>query len=158
MKFLVFIFVVFAIGLFHRREHILYENGLFALRKKLETDKPDESEIREKLKGMDWRLAGMDRSYALLKRAFNVPEKEDILRYAVPVALLCVLIVYLGVWRIAALYGCALALKWFVAETALDLDPFTPRYEARLFGKRLFGQPLAALPHEGRERGKSKAG
>lgn len=145
-KFLVFIAVVAAIGLFHRREHIRYEDELFLLRKELESEKPVEAEIKERLKGRDWRLTGMDRTCALLKRAFNVPGREDALRYAVPIVLFCVLIVYLGMWRMAALYGGALALKWFAAQTALDLDPFTPRYEARLFGRRLFGQSLAQRP------------
>ena len=152
MKFLIFISVMFVIGLFHRREHVRYENGLYALRKELESDKPDETAIKEKLKGRDWRVTGLDRTYVLLKRAFNVPGKEDALRYAVPVVTLCVVIVYLEMWALSAVYGAALALKWFVAETALDLDPFTPRYEARIFGKRIFGAPLAISPEETREK------
>lgn len=151
-KFFVFIAVIAVIGLFHRREHVRYEDELFLLRKELESDKPNEAAIKEKLQGRDWRLTGMDRTYALLKRAFNVPGREDALRYAVPIVLLCVLIVYLDMWRMAAVYGGVLALKWFVAQTALDLDPFTPRYEARLFGRRLFGLPLATPPGAAREK------
>lgn len=155
MKFLVFISVMFVIGLFHRREHVRYENELYALRKELESDKPDEAAIKERLKGRDWRLTGMDRTYVLLKRAFNVPGKEDALRYAVPIVTLCVIIIYLKMWVFSAVYGAVLALKWFAAQTALDLDPFTPRYETRLFGRRLFGQQLATLPHEDKKDNKN---
>lgn len=151
MKFFVFTTLVLILGMFHRREHVLYENELYALRRKLESGTPDENKVKEELKGRDWRLTGFDRTYALLKRAFEVPGREDLLRYAVPVVVLCVIIVYLRAWHLAAIYGVVMGLKWFVVVTALDIDPFTPRYETRLFGYRIFGLGLGVPPHEDRE-------
>lgn len=142
MKFVVFMFLLCAISLFHRREHRLFEKELRTLQERLQTERPEAGRVREMLKGEDWRLCGIGDTRILLRRAFQVKTREDALRYAVPVAILCIVIAWLNAFTMAAVYGAALALKWFVAVTALDLDPFTPRYEVRLFGLRLFGDRL----------------
>ncbi|MBI1215682.1 MAG: hypothetical protein GC185_07680 [Alphaproteobacteria bacterium] len=143
MKFIVFILGIWAISWFHRREHRRYVAELKALQAKLAVLPHDAASVTAALEGTDWRMTALEPSRAGFKRAFQVKDREDLLRYAVPVALLVVIIVFLHGWGTAGLYGAALALKWFAAQTELTLSTLDPRYEVTLFGLRLFGEDLS---------------
>lgn len=142
MQFFAFITIFFATAMFHQREHRLLVGELRDLQKKLSDAAPSESSLEEKLKGEDWRLVSLRGTQAGLRRAFEVPGIEAMLRYAVPVALFCLMLLGLQNWIMPGVYALVMVLKWFVSVTVLDTDPYLPRYEVRMFGLRLFGEGL----------------
>ncbi len=144
MQFVAFITIFFATVLFHRREHVLMIAELKTLHKKLADAAPIEARLEAQLKGEDWRLVSLRGTQAGLRRAFEVPGTEAVLRYAVPVALCCLMLLGLMNWIVPGVYAGIMVLKWFASVTVLDTDPYLPRYEVRLFGLRLFGEGLAA--------------
>ncbi|HYD17049.1 MAG TPA: hypothetical protein VEF76_01055 [Patescibacteria group bacterium] len=142
MLFFLFITVFFATAEFHRREHVLMQKELRDLQAKLASEAPVEAALRAQLQGEDWRLVSLTGTEAGLRRAFEVPEREAVLRYAVPVVAFTIMLLGLQNWTLPFLYAGVMALKWFASLTVLDLDPHRPRYEVRLFGLRLFGERL----------------
>lgn len=142
MQFFAFISLFFATALFHRREHVLMISELKALHKKLADPAPDAARLAQQLQGDDWRLVYLRGTQAGLRRAFEVPGTEAILRYAVPVALCCLMLLGLMNWVVPGVYAGIMILKWFASVTVLDTDPYLPRYEVRMFGLRLFGEAL----------------
>jgi hypothetical protein len=142
MQFVAFITLFFATALFHRREHVLMIEELKTLHRKLADPAPSEARLEAQLKGDDWRLVYLRGTQAGLRRAFEVPGTEAILRYAVPVALCCLMLLGLMNWIVPGVYAGIMILKWFVSVTVLDTDPYLPRYEVRMFGIRLFGEAL----------------
>ncbi len=144
MQFIVFITLFFATVLFHRREHVLMIAELKTLHSKLADPAPTQVRLEAQLKDEDWRLVSLRGTQAGLRRAFEVPGTEAILRYAVPVALCCLMLLGLMNWIVPGVYAGIMILKWFVSVTVLDTDPYLPRYEVRMFGLRLFGEGLTA--------------
>lgn len=142
MQFFAFITIFFATAMFHQREHRLLVRELRALHAKLSDPAPGEPTLAAKLKGEDWRLVSLRGTQAGLRRAFEVPGIEAMLRYGVPVALFCLMLLGLQNWVMPGIYAAVMALKWFASVTVLDTDPYLPRYEVRMFGFRLFGEGL----------------
>ena len=143
--FIVFMAVIWGMALFHRREHVRLAPELYPLQKSLASEHPDAETIRAGLQGKDWRMTGLDKTKLSLRRAFAVKNREDALRYTVPVALLCVILIYIQNWWLAGLYFAALLLKWFASVTVVDLDPLAARYQVKLFGLPLFGEALTEV-------------
>ncbi|MDI1228360.1 MAG: hypothetical protein PSY14_11805 [bacterium] len=143
MQFFAFISIFFATALFHQREHRLLVGELRDLHAKLVDARPSEASLEAKLKGEDWRLVSLRGTKAGLRRAFEVPGMEAMLRYGVPVVMFCLMLLGLQSWIMPGIYAGVMTLKWFVSVTVLDTDPYLPRYEVRMFGLRLFGEGLA---------------
>lgn len=137
MDFIVFITLLFAISSFHRREHRLMEEELRQMQQHL----PATPVAGDRLEKRDWRITRTAGQKVYLKRAFEIDDAEGFYRYAVPVAILSATMIILGSWLMAGIYAAALAVKWFLIETVMPLDP-PARYEAELFGLRLFGTVL----------------
>jgi hypothetical protein len=142
MLFVIFIILVSAMSLFHRREHVMFIEELRALQTKLADRRPDAVVIKSQLKDEDWRLVRLDGGDAHLKRAFNPKGRDAVLRYAVPVALIGLTLACLASVTMAGIYFVLLCVKWFASVTVLDLSPASPRYEVRLGKFRLFGESL----------------
>ena len=142
MQFFAFITIFFATAMFHQREHRLLVGELRALHAKLSDAAPGETSLEAKLTGEDWRLVSLRGTQAGLRRAFEVPGIEAMLRYGVPVAAFCLMLLGLQNWVMPGIYAGVMALKWFASVTVLDTDPYLPRYEVQLFGFRLFGEGL----------------
>lgn len=149
MKFFIFATLLLAIGLFHRREHVRFIEELRALQRKLSASAaPDAARLKEALKGEDWRFISLDGTQLGLRRAFEVKNLDGALRYAAPVALASAALLALGSWAMAGLYAAAVAVKWFLTLTVVNIDEFKPAYEVRLFGIKLFGESLAETETE----------
>ncbi len=142
MQFFAFITIFFATAMYHQREHRLLVGELRALHAKLADAAPSEASLEARLKGEDWRLVSLQGTQAGLRRAFEVPGTEAVLRYAVPVVMFCLMLLGLQSWIMPGIYAGVMVLKWFVSVTVLDTDPYLPRYEVRMFGFRLFGEGL----------------
>ena len=142
MQFFVFITLFFAISLFHRQEHLWFIAELRALQKKLAAATASEAGVKESLKGEDWRLVALAASQLSLRRAFHVGNAKAAARYATPILLLCITLLWLQSWVLAGGYAALLAVKWFASVTVLDIGPAAARYEVRLFGRKLFGESL----------------
>lgn len=143
MKFFIFASLLMAIGLFHQREHVRFVAGLRLLQKKLSAIGPDAAKLKEALKGEDWRFISLEGQKLGLRRAFEVKNSEDTLRYAVPVMIACAALLALESWAIAGVYAAIICVKWFASLTMLNLDSFAPGYEVRLLGIKLFGESFA---------------
>jgi hypothetical protein len=143
MKFLLFICCLWAMGWFHRREHLRDAAALRDVQKTLSSLPPDKDALKTALAGQDWRLVSLTPRHAVLKRAFQVERREDMLRYGMPLVFLAVLLIALQGWGIAAVYAAVLAVKWFALTTAVTLSPYDGRYDVSLFGIRLFGEYLS---------------
>lgn len=136
MQFLFFFILVSSICLFHRREHRAFEYELKDILKDLRQGKMAE--------GADWRIIRQDRGIFCLRRAFAVKNRKDALRYALPVILLCSLLVFLQSWKLFCFYLGVLMVKWFVTQTRIDTAK--ERYDVTVAGVSLFGRNLAELP------------
>ena len=144
MAFFIFILCIAAIGFFHRREHEMFVSELRQLQPLLANEVPEFPALNMKLLGRDWRVIKLEGTQLHMRRAFQIADKAAALRYGVPVAILSAMLVLLQDFRLAALYGAALVIKWFATVTVLNLTPAQPEYEVRLFSFRLFGEPLKA--------------
>lgn len=134
MKFMSFVICLWLLTLFYSWEHRLYcAQARAACRRLLQEDA---------LGGTDWRIVAREGNRVFLRRAFHVASLQDALRYGVPVATLAAFMIVWHNWALAALYGAAIALKWFVCTTVIVLQGADSRIEARLFGLRLFREDL----------------
>jgi len=144
MAFIIFIFCLGALGFFHRREHELFVRGLQQLQPLLASEPPEAAHLVTLLPKYDWRLVGLQARNLEIRRAFQLVDREAGLRYAIPIGIACIMLVFLHSFAVATIYIAALAIKWFLTVTVLNLDPLLPEYEVRLFGTRLFGESLKA--------------
>lgn len=127
MTFLLFTGFLWILAVFHVWEHRCYERDL-----------------RQYLSGRsdgDWRKCAGDEHHVMIRRAFRPAAGRDVLRYALPVLFLFVWLLVFRSWFPAGVYIAAMAIKWFAAQTWLDIA--ARRYEVRVFGRSLFSAPLA---------------
>ena len=148
MAFFIFIFAVFVAGYYHRFEHQRLIVALRALQLRLAAERPDIDLVKQALEHEDWTVVALKSTRLSLRRKFQVEDREAKLRYAVPVAVMCILLVFLQNFALAFFYGAVMAVKWFLTVTIIDLDPLHPEYEVDLMGRRLFGESL--LPKQKR--------
>ncbi len=142
MAFFIFIFAVFVAGFYHRYEHQKLIEALRALQLRLAAERPDIDLVRQALESEDWAIVELKSTRLSLRRKFEVNDRDAKLRYAVPVAVMCVLLIFLQNFALAFAYGAVLGVKWFLTLTIIDLDPLHPEYEVDLMGRRLFGESL----------------
>ena len=129
MKFLLLGFLLWVTGLFHLWDHRRAETDARAV-----MDGADPASL-------DWRPVGQEGAYVLLRRAFNPLRREDQWRYAGPVVVFVLWLLVFKSWGLAFFYAGLVMIKWFLSVMAIDVS--ARRYEARLFGKRLFGETFA---------------
>lgn len=118
--------------MFHQREHRLFETELKKIAVKLAAG--------ENLDNEDWRIMGRDGGIYKLKRAFRIPGREDLIRYAVPVILAAIILILLQSWALGFAYILLLGVKWFATVTVIDVKKSA--YSVTLFGFRIFGQDI----------------
>jgi hypothetical protein len=146
MAFFIFIFAVFVAGYYHRYEHQQLIIELRALQLRLASEHPNIDIVRQALEKVDWSVVELRATRLKLRRKFEINDRDAKLRYAVPVGVICVLLVFLQSFGLAAIYAAILAVKWFVTVTVIDLDPLHAEYEVDLLGRRLFGESLVLKP------------
>lgn len=132
--FIVFLIYIWALCWCHRLEHKRFVAEMKILQPMIAAAGADA------LAGRDWRLLSMTDREARMKRAFDITDHAAILRYALPVALIALMLIYGQFWGLAALYAALIAVKFFLLETVLFRKE--ARYEVRLFGVRLIGEDL----------------
>ena len=141
MLFVLFIAVLFALGLFHRWEHRVMIADLKGVLPLLQAG-------AEPLPAtQDWRVVSQGSGTWVLRRAFHVPDKTAALRYAVPVLLAAVMMIGLGNIPMGIAYAVICTLKWFAADTEVKTAPLA-EYTVKLAGIKLFGEPLESVPAE----------
>lgn len=123
MKFIFFSGFLWLLAIFHLWDHRRFER-----------------DIRLYMNGQrdgDWRIVdGDDSSIFIVKRAFKISSRADIVRYATPVVFLFLWLVIFRFWSPACAYVLVIAIKWFVVETLIDTSART--YTLRLLGQSLF--------------------
>jgi len=144
MPFMIFIVSIFALAYYHRLEHRQLIASLRALQLRLATETPDRAVLEQQLAGEDWRIIGLRGMRLQLRRKFMVQDKQSLLRYGVPVVILCAILVLLQNFILAALYAAGLAVKWFLSVTELSLDPHHPEFEVTVLGHKIFLENLKA--------------
>ncbi|MEZ0260286.1 MAG: hypothetical protein ACAH80_04710 [Alphaproteobacteria bacterium] len=149
MKYPFFLFLIWTIALFHVWEHRRFIEELRRLQRVLADFNPVREATAEKLKGHDWRIVSLDGTKLGLRRAFMVKDAFSAARYAMPVLFVALSLLVLESWSMAGAYLAGVIIKWFVTKTVLELSPANPRYDVRLLGVPLFGEPL---PDKGAER------
>ncbi|MDE1151404.1 MAG: hypothetical protein PW788_02610 [Micavibrio sp.] len=143
MPFLIFICSIFALAYYQRLEHRQLIVSLRALQKQLACETPGRTLIEQQLETEDWRVIDLENTRLSLRRKFMVQDRQALIRYAIPVIILCVILVLLQNFILAALCIAGLAIKWFVSVTVLELSPHHPEFEVTVFGQRIFMQNLA---------------
>lgn len=108
MLFAVFIIVIWGVALFHRREHRRLPAELAAI------DLQAAPAAGMRIEGHDWRVIADTPEKIVLKRAFEPAGMDGKLRYAVPVAALAVMMIWLQSIPLTAFYLGFLYLRWFV--------------------------------------------
>lgn len=149
MMYPLFLFSIWAIALFHVWEHRRYIEELRGLQRVVANFTPSRETLTEQLKGRDWRIVSLEATKLGLRRAFMVKGAFSAARYAAPVVFFVLCLLLLESWNMAAGYFFAIVIKWFLTVTVLDVSPANPRYDLRLFGVTLFGEPL---PEKGEAR------
>ncbi|MDY0009176.1 MAG: hypothetical protein RBS08_05680 [Bdellovibrionales bacterium] len=112
MAFVIFLLLVYGLCLFHRFEHRVMIKDLARLVPFL----PLQNGIPA---GHDWRQAGGNAETPLLKRAFHIYGKDDVLRYAVPVMAAAVILIALQSFVFAGGYILFCLIKWFCTAAEL---------------------------------------
>jgi hypothetical protein len=149
MLYPIFLFLIWAIALFHVWEHRRFIEELRKLQRVLAGFSPAREELQEKLKGRDWRIVALQGTRLGLRRAFVVKDGFSAARYAAPVAFIVLSLLVLETWIMAGIYFALVFTKWFLTKTVLDVSPANARYDVTLFGITLFGEEL---PEEAPER------
>jgi len=149
MLYPIFLFLIWAIALFHVWEHRRYIEELRKLQRVLANFTPARETLAELLKCRDWRIVSLEGTKLGLRRAFNVKDGFSAARYAAPVVFVALSLLVLETWTMSGVYLAAIVVKWFVTKTVLELSPANPRYDVTLFGAALFGEPL---PEDAPER------
>ncbi len=126
MLFILFTVFLWILAGFHLWEHRRYEHDL--------------RQYIDGQRGGDWRVCGEGVMGVALKRAFRVATRADMLRYAMPVIFLFVWLVVFRSWWPVALYVTVIVVKWFVAQTWVDVAQ--RRYTLVLAGYRLLSGRL----------------
>lgn len=133
MDFMVFLSLVYALAVFHRFEHRVMIKDLAQLASFL----PLQNGVPQ---GHDWRQTGGNAENPMLKRAFHISGKNDVLRYAVPVLGAAVMLIFLQSFIFAGAYVLFCLVKWF--GTAAQIQAATPQhasgYQIRLGQTVLF--------------------
>lgn len=149
MLYPIFLFLIWAIALFHVWEHRRFIEELRKLQRVLASFSPAKEELAEKLKGRDWRIVSLEGTKLGLRRAFMVKDGFSAARYAAPVAFIVASLLVLETWIMAGVYFALMVVKWFMTKTVLDVSPVNARYDVTLFGMTLFGEEL---PEDAPER------
>jgi hypothetical protein len=144
MLYPIFLFLIWAIALFHVWEHRRYIEELRKLQRVLANFSPVRDTLAEQLKGCDWRIASLEGTKLGLRRAFLVKDGFSAARYASPVLFVTLSLLVLETWAMSGVYLVLVIVKWFVTKTVLDISPANARYDVTLFGATLFGEPLPA--------------
>jgi hypothetical protein len=134
MQFVIFLLLLWGAGYFYIWEHRKFERDLARLRGLV-----DGSDLLPQ--NEDWRLVARHGTAYHLRRAFRVCSRDDFIRYAVPVAIFCLLLLILGSWLWAFAFGAIACVKWFVTVTVLHAE--AARYEVLVGHQRVFGGALA---------------
>lgn len=141
MMFLIFIAVVFALGLFHRWEHRVM---IADLKQVLPLLKTGAAEITA---AQDWRLISQAEGYWTLRRAFHVPDRTAALRYAMPVLLAATMMIGLANIPMGIGYAVFCVTKWFGTDIQIKTAPLA-EYAVQCAGIKIFGEPLESAPAE----------
>lgn len=149
MLYPIFLFLIWAIALFHVWEHRRYIEELRKLQRVLADFSPAREKLAEQLKGRDWRLVSLEGTKAGLRRAFMVKDSFSAARYAAPVMFITLSLLLLETWAMAGAYLAAVIVKWFLTKTVLDVSPANARYDVTLLDWEMFGEPL---PEDAPER------
>lgn len=122
MKFIFFTAYLWILALFHIWEHRRFE-----------------ADLRDYAAGKtdgDWRVCARSDSAVMLRRAFMIKTRNDVVRYAAPVVFLLVWLLLFHMWWLAFAYIAIMACKWFLGETWLENGG--RRYRFRLFNRDIF--------------------
>lgn len=133
MVFVCFLLLLWGMALFYRAEHRAYIRELAALAPQLK------AQGAAVLAGRDWRPVRQEGEVFVLKRAFQIKTRKDVLRYALPVLFFCAILFILREWSFAFFYAAIAAAKWFGTETRLRVsDP--QGYEVWIAQHRLLAE------------------
>ncbi len=141
MRFPVFLFLLWGMGLYYRAMHRAYIEELSLLAPRLREGGA------AALAGKDWQLLRQEKDVYVLKRSFNVRkadggfDRQALARYCPPFLFFGVILFLLEDWKLAFAYAAAVALGWFIAETAVIAGD-KASYEFRIFNYRLFGEDI----------------
>lgn len=91
--------------------------------------------------GHDWRIIRQEGAVRVLRRAFMVPDKTAVMRYAVPVALAAVIMIMLGNILLGLGYAAFCTVKWLCTDIHLKTVE-EPEYSVQLGRTKIFGEPL----------------
>ena len=128
-------------GLYYRAMHVAYIKELGSLAHRIG------GLDAAALTAEDWSLVKREENIFILKRAFEVGNKDKgfnkqaLLRYCPPFFFFGVMLFLLQDWKLALGYAAGVAVGWVYAETTLTTG-VVASYEVRIFGYRLFGEPL----------------
>ena len=125
MKFIVFSVFIWLVAIFHLWDHRRYERDI--------------ARYMDGARDGDWRQVGQGDG-DIVKRAFKITTRADIVRYATPVVFLLIWLLLFRAWTPAILYVAAVFAKWFIAQT--HIDTAGRRYSVYLLGYRMFGARL----------------
>lgn len=106
MNFIVFMLLVYLLGLFHRFEHRTMIRDLTRLAPLL----PLQNGVPA---GHDWRQTGGGADAPQLKRGFDVPDRAALLRYALPIVFAAAMMLALQGFTMAGVYILLCTAKWF---------------------------------------------
>ncbi len=132
--FVLFIAVLFTLGLFYRWEHRVMIADLRRALPALQAD-------RTLTAAHDWRIVSQGAGTWVLRRSFHVPDKTAAGRYAAPVLLAAVMMIGLGNIPLGLGYAAFCIIKWFAVDTELQASPLHA-YSVKLAGIKMFGEPL----------------
>ena len=121
MKFIFFSGFLWIVAIFHLWDHRRFEC--------------DVASFMDGARDGDWRVIA-ENGAVVVKRAFKITTRADIVRYAGPVVFLFVWLLVFRYWTPAVIYMLAVFTKWFLAQTYIDAT--ARRYTVSLFGRNLF--------------------
>lgn len=108
--------VLWGMALFHRDEHRRLPAELARI------DRAAPHATGKVISGHDWRVVGETPQRLVLKRAFEPHGPMGKLRYALPIAALAVMMIWLQSIPTTVIYLLFLYLRWFVLRVEIEKD------------------------------------
>lgn len=134
MAFFFFLLLLFALGVFHAREHRQFVEEM----RRMTLPAPDPRQID----AADWVYKGAAKHGFFIRRALNPKTQADILRYTVPVVAFAVMVIFLAAWKTAFLYAAIHVFRWSAVTVEVYNDGNEACYRLISYGRRLFTEHL----------------
>lgn len=130
MFFVAFLLIIWAIAVFHQKEHKAYIKEMRVIAE------------NGQIGNLDWRKIREDQQYLCLRRAFNIRNKSDLIRYGLPVIFFAAMLIVFGKWFLSFFYLAVIVVKWFATVTEVSYGANPHYYRLSLAGLPVWTEKL----------------